>query len=633
MKEENRSKIEDIKRRLYDRDDTTANRIHENVLHPIYHDVKEEWEKEAAPTENFVKMKIKKAPISVFKKFFLGAVVFFICAIGFATYMFLGGSKTVSSDNIDITVLGNAFTKGGDPLPLQVEVTNRNNANIELANLIIEYPRGANDDPSDLIRVPRDPLGTIKSGASITRNTKVSLFGEEQSVRTVKIILEYHPAGSNAIFTKEKDYPVTISSAPLSLLLDAPDQVTTDQPVTINVTATLNTQLPNAPTMLQVAYPTNFIFDSATPSPTFNNSVWDLSTLTTTKPITVSIKGKFIGQSGDQQVFHAYAGATTQSNQAVVSVVYTSLLKTVTITKPFLEAHILVNGQDNTNATSSGGDTINGQISWVNNLSTRITDAQIILNLSGNALDKSAINPLEGFYNSANNQIVWDKNSVPDLASVEPGANGVVSFTLKSVPLVGSSNNIKDPKIDLDVSIKGRQPSVGLALPDVDNFAKKTIKILSDFQIASSAVYLSGSMPPKVENETQYTVTWTLSNSANAISGAVARSALPIYIKWVGAVAGTNENISYNDVTREVIWNIGSVKSNTGFDSTREVSFNLSLIPSSSQAGSVPQLMKDVLLSGKDLFSSVVVNSKRGPITTLLLNDPNFKHGNERVIN
>jgi hypothetical protein len=108
---------------------------------------------------------------------------------------------------------------------------------------------------------------------------------------------------------------------------------------------------------------------------------------------------------------------------------------------------------------------------------------------------------------------------------------------------------------------------------------------------------------------------------------------LPIYVKWIGPAAGSTEDISFNQTTREVIWNIGTVNPYTGFGSTREASFVLSLKPSASQVGSVPQLMQAINLSGMDSFTGTQIKSTRGPITTLLVNDPNFKYGNERVIN
>ncbi|MEK7586057.1 MAG: hypothetical protein AAB477_02395 [Patescibacteria group bacterium] len=629
---ESRNRIEDIKRRLYDRVDTVSSRTHEGVLHPVVHKVPESWQTNLNNENDITNKIMKKPPTSGFKKFFIGAVIFFLGSLIFATYMFLNGGVSVSSDNIDITVLGNAFTKGGEELPLQVEIVNNNNANLELADLIVEYPRGASDNTTDMIRLPRDTIGVIKKGSRVTRNIKVKLFGEEKSIRNVKITLEYHPEGSNAIFSKDKEYPVTISSAPLSLVIDAPETATSDQDISFKVTASLNTSLPQGATMLQVSYPNNFVFDSAVPIPSFGNSVWNLSGLTQTNPISIVVKGRLVGADGDEQVFHVYAGATSGADQSVVNVVYNSLLKSIIITKPFLEARILVNSQDLPSYVATGGDTVDAQISWSNNLPTRITDTQIIVNFSGNAFDKSTVNPLEGFYDSANNQIIWDKNTISDLASVEPGATGTLSFSFKPISLVGLTNPIKEPQVVLNVSIRGRQPSEGSNFNNVNNFTKKIVKIKSDFQIASAARFTSGSLPPKAETETTYTVTWTLSNSANSVVGAIAHSTLPIYVKWVSPASENRENVVYNEVTREVIWNIGQVRPNTGLDSNREASFVISLKPSLSQVGSVPQLMKEVILSGTDAFTGTIVKNTRSPITTYLISDPGFKSGQERVI-
>jgi hypothetical protein len=632
MPENDKHKIEDIKRHLYDREDTTTHRMHEGVLHQVRHDAPTAWQAPPQTNNNDSMTRPKKPRTSFFKKFFIAAILFFIAALGFAFFMYEQGGVSVSNDNIDISVLGNAFTKGGDELPLQIEIVNHNNAKLELADLLIEYPRGTGGSVTDVVRLPRDTIGTINAGETVTRNIKVSLYGDEQSAQNIKISLQYHPEGSNAIFTKEKDYPVTISSAPLSLLLDAPDTATSNQPIVLKITATLNTTVPQDSTMLQVSYPSGFVFENATPAPKFGSTVWSLASLTQASPVTILVSGHLVGQDGDQQVFHVYAGTTTPTNQSTINVVYNSLLKNMTIAKPFLETHILVNSQDLPTYTAEGGESVHADISWVNNLPTRITDAQIILSLSGNAYDRSTINAQEGFFDSANNQIIWDKNTTPTLASVEPGGIGSVGFNFKPVSLIGINPTIIDPQIVLNVSIKGRQPSIGSTFSDVNNFIKKVIKIQSDFQIASSARYLTGSMPPKAETETKYTVTWTLSNSANSIVQAQARATLPIYVKWVASSSAGTEDVTYNATTREVIWNIGTVRPNTGFNSNREASFVLALSPSTSQVGSVPQLMKDVFLSGQDSFAGILLKSSRGPITTLLVSDPNFKYGNERVV-
>ncbi len=632
MKEEKHSKIEDIREHLYDPKDKIPGHYFEGNLHKLKYKVSNDWGGDSKLNEKIEENNMKKRKTSVFKIFFVMAVIFFIGALGFAYYNFKQGDNSFSNEKIDVKVLGNAFTKGGEELTLQIEITNRNNASLELANMLVSYPSGASDSVTDAVRLPRDTIGTIKAGESIIRNIKVKLFGEENSIRDVSVSLEYHPEGSNAILTRDQKFPVTISSAPLSLFVDAPENATKEQNFSFNIKAVLNTSLPEKkPTILQVSYPSNFIFSSAIPEPTFGNSVWSLSSLSVTNPVSVVINGRFVGEEGDEQIFHAYAGATTENDQSSVNVVYNSLLHKVLIEKPFLEAKILVNGQDAPSYNVSSGGNISAEVSWVNNLSTRITDAKIIVGLSGNALDLTSIDAGEGFYDSANNQIVWDKNMISELESIEPGQDGSVFFKFKSTSLIGLNNQIKDPQINLDVSIKGRQPNLGSTFSDVNNFSKKTIKILSNFQIATSALYQGGSMPPKAEKETKYVVTWTLSNTSNTITGAQAKSLLPIYVDWGESLTGGSEKVSYNDVTREVTWNIGTVQSNTGFSSNREASFVIILKPSKSQVGSVPQLMKEISLSGMDSFTGISINNKASSITTFLPNDPNYKSESQRV--
>jgi hypothetical protein len=632
MIEENKNKIEDIKRNLYDPNDKFIGHQREGILHPIKHKVSEEWSDNMLKEEGGINSKFIKPPMSVFKKFFIVSVIFFIGALGFAYYKFSQNDVSVSSDKIDITVVGNSFTKGGDELPLQIEITNNNGASLELADLMVEYPRGAEDNATDVIRLPRDSIGTIKSGESVIRDIKVKLFGEEKSIRNIKISLEYHPEGSNAIFSKDKFYPVTISLAPLSLNIEAPISANSNQQISFSITAILNTVLEGENPILQVVYPSNFVFDGATPSPLLGNSTWDISSLSTTNPITIQIKGRLVGQDGDEQVFHVYAGETNGTDRSTVSVVYSSILQKISIAKPFLDARILVNNQDKTEYIVSGGETINAEIDWTNNLTTRITDGQIIVSLSGNAFDESTVNANSGFYDSMNDQIIWDRNSIDRLAEINPGEKGTVSFSLKPRSLVGVSNLLKDPKISLKVSIKGREPLQGSTYNDINNFSEKIVKVSTDFQIASSAHYLSGSLPPKAETETNYIITWTLSNSANGISQAQARSAIPIYVKWVGLASGQNDNLIYNDVTREIIWNIGTVLPGVGINSNREISFIISLTPSLSQVDSIPQLMKEVNLSGIDTFTNALIKSAHTAITTLLINDPNSALISPRVV-
>ena len=69
---------------------------------------------------------------------------------------------------------------------------------------------------------------------------------------------------------------------------------------------------------------------------------------------------------------------------------------------------------------------------------------------------------------------------------------------------------------------------------------------------------------------------WNINNSFNQVSNVEVRTTLPSYVKWTNIKSPVNEIISYNEVTKEVVWNVGSVLPNTGFGSSKK-KFNSNL--------------------------------------------------------
>lgn len=601
---ENKGKIEDLKRKLYDPKYDESSSYRRGALREQRYDVKDEWDK---PKEVDTPKKSKKTKTSFFKKFFILSIIFFLGAVGYTTHKFFLDESTVSSNKIDLEIMGNSFTKGGEDLSLQVEITNRNNASLESAGLIIEYPKGANDD-SEIIRLEKDEIGVIKPGETVIRNVRVRLYGAEKSIKNIRAALEYQPEGSNAVFTKEKYYPITISLAPVSLKMEAPSSIIANQPISLKITTTLNTTLPNENLILQLRHPSNFIMETASPLPMNDNYVWDLSTISPTTPLTIEIKGRIMGQTGDEQVFHSYVGTMDSNDTSKIGVVYSSVLQKMVIENPFLEVRVLVNNQDLEEYAVDGGKEVSVDITWKNNLSTSVNDAEIIAHISGNIINKNNIEEKNGYYDSLNSQIIWNKSTMRELGSIGPGATGKVSFDITPLRLT-SLSGVKNPQAEISVSIKGKQPLYGSSFSNVDNFTEKIIKLNTDFQVASSLTYLSGDMPPRAEGNTNYLVTWTLSNSTNSVSQASVSANLPIYADWVGFVAGTKENISYNKENRQITWKIGTVSPGTGVDSNREVSFILNFKPSLSQIGQTPVLIQNISLTGTDTYSGSQVGS------------------------
>ena len=86
-------------------------------------------------------------------------------------------------------------------------------------------------------------------------------------------------------------------------------------------------------------------------------------------------------------------------------------------------------------------------------------------------------------------------------------------------------------------------------------------------------------------------------------------------------------------MSNEVVWSVGSVLPNTGFDSpAKEIYFQLEFLPSVSQIGQTPSLLGGASLSGIDKITGLKIETRTGEVTTDFSGDPGFKMGDERVV-
>jgi len=644
MSLEDRDKInglEKLKNKLFSRNYKSQN---EHMDHfsgvRLEKDVPESWEDSNMKKTNLAE-KFFTNKTSLFKKFFIFAIGFFVVALLYAGYMIFFGGNTVSNNNIDIAVLGNAFTAGGEELPLQIEITNKNNSELLLADLLIEYPKNSSGDLTKDTERIRESIGTIVPGEIRSQNVKVVIFGEQGSVRPVKISLEYRIKDSNSIFVKEKMYEVSISSAPINLSVEAPAEASPGQDVVLKIKTTLNATKEASNILMRVDYPIGFEFTSATPAPTFGNNVWSLGDLAPGVENEISIVGKMTDVfDGEEKIFHIFSGSQNSSDKSSIGIVFNSLSQTVLIKRPFIEAKLFVNNVYQREYAIDSKTPLNGQIRWVNNLGTKVNDLEIRAKISGNLVNKKSVNAESGFYESSSDTIIWDKNSSYSFSEVDPGDSGTVSFSLSTFPLFSSVGGIiSDPSVYIDVSISGKQPLEGNASQQLTNSESKIIRVISDVGFATKALYYSGPftnsgpIPPKVDQETTYTIVWAISNTSNNISNVQVKSSLPTWVRFIGNISPPSEDLTFNSNTRELIWNVGSISRGSGIlQEGREISFQIALKPSLSQLGSSPIIVNNITLTGHDDFANANVEVYKNSLDTRLSNDASFPVGGEIVV-
>ncbi|MFA4975476.1 MAG: hypothetical protein WC839_00980 [Candidatus Paceibacterota bacterium] len=622
------NRIEDLKSKLFSKNYQTRIKYHDNFPHFENKDIKDSWEKEERKIGFMEKFFAKT---TMFKKFFIFSIIFFILALSYASYMFFAKGNTVSNDNINISILGNTFTGGGEIYPLLLEIVNKNNSSLLLTDLIIEYPKSSETGlPEDNEHI-RLSLGDIPAGGIKNENVKLILFGEQGTSRQIKISLEYRVEGSNAIFVTNKLFNVSINSTPINLSIDAPSTISSNQEITLGVKVTLDATKPVSSILLKVDYPIGFQFIKATPSPSLGNNIWNLGDLAPGAEHDISILGKMVDVfDGEEKVFRVSSGSQSTTNKSLIGVLFNSLERTVMVKKSSIEATLSINGVSQREYAIDTKSSIEGTILWRNNLDTNINNLEIRAKISGNAVDRNTIVAKQGFYDSAQNLIVWDKNSQNKFIEISPGESGQVSFSLSSLSLFSAANGIMSlPSINIDVSITGVEgQGSGTKLTNTES---KVVKIISDVGFLTKALYYSGPfvnsgpIPPKVEQKTKYTIVWSLSNTANNISNVQIRSSIPSWIKFVGPFSPSTEDLVYNNSTKEIIWNVGTILKGTGItEADKEIFFQVELTPSLSQLNTIPVIINSATLTGHDDFANVDVKVNKTLLNTRLLSDPSF---------
>ena len=561
--------------------------------------------------------------------FFVVATIFFLVALSVAGYFFYFGGNVVSVDKVSVEIQGPTTIAGGDTVPLSLTITNRNPTAIENATIEIDFPNGTRDAANMLKTYPHyiENLGTLPSGASVTRSVKAVLFGGAGQALELPVSFSYGAAGSNAIFVKKSSYAVTVSTTPLSVSIDTLTETVSNKPLTLTLTVRNNATVALNNVVLAGAFP--FGFSPTTSSVPLNNSSFLLGTLAPGASKVITLTGVLTGQNKEQRVFHFTVGTASTSNNQTLAVTYMTQDATVVIAAPFIDTALSVNGDPSGNTVMTPGSYQNVTVSYTNTLATTVGNAVVVITLSGNGIDYNSVQTTSGFYNSSNHTIVFSKDTDPALAVLAPGASGIGALTFSTL---SAGALPPTPTVSFSMSVSGTRVGQTNVPEEVSSTATKTFKVMTVVTLVNSSLHSSGPIsnsgpiPPRANKETTYTILWNVQNSGSAVAGGTVSATLPIYVSYTNKTAGAG-SFSYDEKSRRVTWTVGDLAQG----GSAQGAFQVSLMPSTTQKGSAPLLTSGATFSGHDRFAGVTVSATADPATTETAGDPGYSPTNATV--
>ncbi len=560
--------------------------------------------------------------------FFIFSFIFFSGAAFYTYLKFVSGDPFVSPQNIEVKMTGPVSIPAGDRFALDLSIVNNNKVELSGTVLTVEYPQGTHNSENPEIEMPRDRIlvGYIKPGEVVHKRIEAILFGDEKSVSKIKFAIDYRIPNSNSVYTKEFFYDVTIQSSPVSFKVDMPTEISSGQVVPISISIRSN-----APEILKnvgvkVKYPLGFSYKSSDITPaTSANDFFVLGDIPQGGERHFNIKGILSGENEDERTFEVSSGLIGEGMaNSSISTQFVNYKSAIAIKKPFIGVNLSINNNSSPEVSVKSNGDIEVKLSYINNLPVSVTDVVLKLSVVGTGLDKTAVSVKNGVYQSLSNTIIWDKTSLPSLSELAPGEGGDVEFVLSPrIPLTDTGN----PQILLSANVKGNRINELDVTDEVTNVAKRLIKIDSAAQFLSEASFNgalnnTGPIPPKVEKETTYTITWTINNPSSDLSNVSVSSVLPRYVRFIGEVTPSSEVVSYNEGSGVVTWKAGDVKTGVGYNNepSRKISFKVGFTPSANQVGTTPDLTDYVFFKAKDSFTDTEINVKKQPLTIRVSN-------------
>ncbi len=636
--EKEKNKIEDLKKVLYSRNSKLPDTLILD-LHKHKQGTETNWKEDTSKV--FENIETPKQPKNFSLIIFMCASVFFVLSIFVAGFIYFRGDNIISPNNIAIDVVGPVTTPAGEPLMLEIALTNNNDMPLILADLLLEYPKGTRsteDKVSSLTR-ERIPVGTIEPHQTVRKSISAILFDEEGKKPVIKYSLEYRLEDSGSVFIKDGKYEIAIGSSPVLMTVEMLKEINADQELAIDVVVKSNSKEITRDLILNVEFPAGFEMKSSTPEPFKNKTVWNLGDIEPEGERKIKIKGTVFGGESEEKYFKFAVGGQSAESEVIIDKPFLSLAKAVSIKKPFLGIDFAIAGAFKNSQVMRAGNTMSSHIDFQNNLSVPITDAEIEVRLGGQMMIERTVDAQAGFYRSSENVAKWTKFELPQLESIPPGKKSSVNLNyIVSGAFSGEVSGLKNQELTFDITIRGKRLSESNVPETIESTVKRKVRIETLSRLSTEVKHFTGPFknegpyPSIVDKKTDYTIVWTVTNSLNEVEGAKVTTTLPSYIVWNGKTSPTAEKMVYDPDSRRLTWEIGKILPGGGVSgSLRQVSFQVSVTPSLSQAGSAINLVNLATFEAHDTFTDTDISTTNNAARNILNSEAQYALGDEKV--
>lgn len=561
----------------------------------------------------------------------LGAVAAIALVIG---VVFKVRSMLFSEDRVTLAVSGPQNVASDELVTYTFSYGNDNLATLHGAVLVVTFTDSFHPEADAKAKVSGNrieiAIGDVARRASGKATISGKFYGSRGELSYLKASLRYMPSNTSAAFEKAAQFGVNLASSPLSLEISAPIELSSGQEVAYVVNYANESAEPFTGIRIRMDYPAGFRFVSSEPAPSEGQSSWTIGEFPGHGTGRITIHGTLTGSRDEYKKIGGMIGYLQGDGNFIA---YNLNERQTKMTASPLSIYQTVNGKSE--ETVVPGEMLSYAIKYRNDGSIGVRDAIVTVELASPYLDFSKLQlPRGGAYDQAKQAIIWKASDIPELARIDPGKGGELSFNIPIKEIGAITGNEKN------ISIRSRamidSPDVPTPIGSNKVIASDTIYaklgalVFVDLKgyYQDTVIANAGPVPPKAGEETTYTIHLDLSNSSNDVTDARAVISLPTGVTYKRKSSPESETLVWNERTNELIWEIGTLASS----GRRGLSVQIGITPGANQVGSEAVIVNNAVFTANDSFTKEDIRIEKGKKSTNLSEDPSIGVSGGRVV-
>lgn len=530
-------------------------------------------------------------------------LVIIILVILIAAGAIFWGRHSFSKAKVQIDIEFQDDIASGEEIVLIAKYENKNRVNLNDVYLIIDYPSGAFSSEGKEIYQEQRELGTILRKSEGEEEFKVRFVGEKEEIKNLTLKLNYQPQNINSRFENSTIFRIEINSVLISINIEGSEKTISGQEVNYLIEYENKTDEDAFDLKLELNYAGDFEFKSARPEPVEGNNIWQIDLLKAGETKKIELRGILRGEEEENKILKAGIGEIKDD----IFLQYSQSEFVTQISPSPLLLLLKIEGIDE-ECNIDSSQKLNYKIEFKNNTDVALTELILKVHFEDNIFDFKSLK-LEGigFFDSRENVITWSGAEVSALTLLEPNQSDEVSFSVEikdSLPIF--NYNDKNFQARVLVEIQTLTIPAKFSISELKVEKELACKINSQLDLGAKAYYNEGSIPPRVDQLTTYTVRWQITNTSNDLENVKIWAILPQGITWSNNYINkvSDSQVSYNERTKEVVWQIDKVPAGVGVIlPIYELIFQIGLRPSINQVGQTLTLINESSAEAKDTFT------------------------------